>query len=195
MESRTAKQQAPHGESRVLLHTCCAPCSAPVIEAMLADGLRPTLFYFNPNIYPEAEYELRKNENKKHAQKLGLEFIDADYNRQGWLNCIMGLEKEPERGRRCLECFKMRLYATAEQAQSLGLRVIATTLTSSRWKSTAQVDEAGSWAASQFENVAYWARNWKSGGLTELRAKLLRENGFYNQKYCGCEFSIKPTGK
>ena len=84
----------------VLLHSCCAPCSAAIVEWMLAQDIRPTLYYFNPNIFPQEEYEIRKSECSRYAQKLGLEIIDGDYDHTAWLSDVAGLEDEPERGKR-----------------------------------------------------------------------------------------------
>jgi predicted adenine nucleotide alpha hydrolase (AANH) superfamily ATPase len=174
---------------KLLLHTCCAPCSAAIIEYLLAQEIRPTLFYFNPNIFPESEYEIRKSECSRYARSLGLEIIDGDYNHALWLQNISGLEKEPERGKRCLKCFNLRLFATAQLAQEKGFDAFATTLASSRWKNLEQIAEAGNRAASHFPDVTFWEKNWRKEGLSERRQILLKENGFYNQQYCGCEFS------
>ena len=152
----------------VLLHSCCAPCSAAIVEWMLAQDIRPTLYYFNPNIFPQEEYEIRKSECSRYAQKLGLEIIDGDYDHTAWLSDVAGLEDEPERGKRCLQCFKIRLLATAKLADESGFRLFTTPLASSRWE-----------------------KNWRKGGLSERRKILLAENGFYNQQYCGCEFSFR----
>jgi predicted adenine nucleotide alpha hydrolase (AANH) superfamily ATPase len=173
----------------LLLHACCAPCSAAVIEWLLNEDIRPALFFFNPNIYPVEEYEIRKNELKRYAKTLGIEFIDGDYDHELWLRAVKGLEDQPERGSRCMECFKLRLRTTAERASERGFAKIATTLASSRWKNPEQIAVAGKWAVAQFSNVEFWDRNWRKGGLSERRRILLRENGFYNQQYCGCEFS------
>ena len=153
----------------VLLHSCCAPCSAAIVEWMLAQDIRPTLYYFNPNIFPQEEYEIRKSECSRYAQKLGLEIIDGDYDHTAWLSDVAGLEDEPERG----------------------FRLFTTTLASSRWKSLQQITEAGKWAAARFEGLEFWEKNWRKGGLSERRKILLAENGFYNQQYCGCEFSFR----
>ncbi|GHS96743.1 hypothetical protein FACS189421_02330 [Bacteroidia bacterium] len=173
----------------LLLHTCCTPCSAAIIEWLSVNAIRPALFFFNPNIYPWEEYELRKNELKRYAKSLNIDFIDGDYDHEQWLNAVKGLENQPERGRRCLECFKMRLFATAQLAHEKGFTQIATTLASSRWKNLEQIAEAGHWAVSQFSDVAFWDKNWRKEGLSERRRILLLENRFYNQQYCGCEFS------
>lgn len=175
----------------VLLHCCCAPCAAPILEYLVANQYRVTLYFYNPNIYPEQEYMIRKNELLRYAKQLGLPVVDDDYKHDEWLQCVAGLEQEKERGKRCLACFKMRLLATAKEAERLQIPVIATTLASSRWKSLTQIEEAGKWATSQVSGVEFWAKNWRKDGLQDRRRILLAENKFYNQQYCGCEFSMK----
>ena len=188
---RKIEIEAPMGEKTVLLHTCCAPCSSAIIEAMLQNGITPVIYYCNPNIYPQEEYEIRKEECTRYAQALGLEIIDADYDHEEWLAQMKGLEDEPERGGRCLKCFKLRLLRTAEYARQRGIKVIATTLASSRWKSLDQINEAGTWACEQVVTPVFWDKNWKKGGLQERRLQILKEFDFYNQQYCGCEFSMR----
>ncbi len=209
--------EAPMGETTVLLHTCCAPCSSAIIEAMVQNGITPVIYYCNPNIYPREEYEIRKNECTRYAQSLGLEIIDADYDHENWLEAVRGLEGEPERGGRCLKCFKLRLLRTAQYARERGIKVITTTLASSRWKSLDQINEAGQWACQTVssgkpgdfpdkepesgslsgnrqedtDEVIWWDRNWRKGGLQERRLQIIREYDFYNQLYCGCEFSMR----
>ena len=182
--------QAPMGETTVLLHTCCAPCSSAIIEALLQNGIRPVIYYCNPNIYPQEEYEIRKNECTRYAQSLGLEIVDADYDHDNWLEAMRGMENEPERGGRCLRCFKFRLSRTAQYAQTRGIKVITTTLASSRWKSLDQINEAG-YQACEGLDVVWWDRNWRKGGLQERRLQIIKEYDFYNQLYCGCEFSMR----
>lgn len=176
---------------QLLLHTCCAPCSAAIIEWLLQNDIRPVLYYYNPNIFPREEYDIRKAECARYARSLGLEIIDGDYEHGDWLEQIRGLEGEPERGKRCLQCFKIRMLATAKMAHIQGYECFATTLASSRWKSLEQIAEAGKWAAAQFEGMEFWEKNWRKGGLSERRRILLAQNGFYNQQYCGCEFSMR----
>lgn len=243
--------EAPLGETKVLLHTCCAPCSSAIIEAMMNNGITPVIYYCNPNIYPVEEYEIRKNECKRYAEALGLEIVDADYDHDNWLLQMKGLEDEPERGGRCLKCFKFRLLRTAEYARDHGIKVITTTLASSRWKSLDQINEAGFWACNAVENVPpddslsrrisaasfasarcseniaaatapdnnevnvgvpqgavgfgrlgvenvppddsviWWPYNWRKNGLQERRLEIIKEYDFYNQQYCGCEFSMR----
>lgn len=157
---------------------------------MLQHGIRPTIYYCNPNIYPLDEYNTRKDECTRYAQSLGLDIIDADYNHEHWLDTVKGYENEPERGSRCMLCFKMRLRSTAAYAHTHGFGVITTTLASSRWKSLDQINAAGAWAVEPFGDVVWWDQNWRKGGLSERRIAIIKEYGFYNQQYCGCEFSM-----
>lgn len=180
----------PGGATRVLLHTCCAPCSSAIIECLMRHGVTPTIYYCNPNIYPREEYEIRKNECTRYAHSLGLDIVDADYDHEAWLGCVRGLEAEPERGGRCMECFKLRLRQTARYAHEHGYAVITTTLASSRWKSLEQINRAGAYAVAPFDDVVWWEQNWRKGGLQERRLAIIKEYGFYNQQYCGCEFSM-----
>ena len=209
MGKKKDKIQAPMGETKVLLHTCCAPCSSAIIEAMLKNGITPVIYYCNPNIYPYDEYLIRKNECTRYAESLGLEIIDDDYDHEGWLQAVKGMENEPERGGRCLKCFKIRLLRTAEYAASHGMKVITTTLASSRWKSLDQINEAGQWACKEVAGglstplemtegelemtptPVWWDQNWRKGGLQERRLQIIKEYDFYNQLYCGCEFSMR----
>jgi len=181
----------PNGETKVLLHTCCAPCSSAIIECLMKNGITPYIYYCNPNIFPFEEYEIRKNECTRYAQSLGLQIIDDDYDHERWRSEMIGLENEPERGERCLKCFKYRLLRTAEYAHENGFSVITTTLASSRWKSLEQIEEAGKFATSQYPDVVFWAQNWRKGGLQERRLQIIKEYNFYNQQYCGCEFSMR----
>ena len=180
----------------ILLHCCCAPCSSAIIEWMMQNDYRPVLFFSNPNIYPQEEYLIRKNELTRYATELGLQVIDDDYDHQLWLQQVAsGRENEPERGSRCLECFRMRMLRSARKCKELGITTFTTTLASSRWKSLEQIAIAGHWAAEQVGGVEFWDRNWRKGGLQQRRSELLREHQFYNQLYCGCEFSMAILDK
>ena len=85
----------PQGCKRVLLHACCAPCSSAIVEWLQAHDIQPVIYYYNPNIYPESEYEIRKAESKRHAESLGIEWIEGSYDHEAWLRDIKGLENEP----------------------------------------------------------------------------------------------------
>ena len=181
----------PEGLSHVVLHACCAPCSSAIVEWMLNHEIMPIVFYFNPNIFPRKEYDIRKEESKRHADMLGIKWIDGDYDHRAWLEEMEGLENEPEKGKRCMRCFEMRLVATALLAKKMDIRFFTTTLASSRWKSIEQITQAGMKAQQKVEGTEFWAQNWRKGGLYERRNQLLKEYAFYNQVYCGCEFSMR----
>ena len=209
--SKQSSIVVPEGCDTLLLHACCAPCSSAIVEWLLAHDVTPVIYYFNPNIFPREEYEKRKNESKRHAESLGITWFDGDrfrtgasnpcgYGHEEWLRSVQGLEQEPERGRRCAECFYHRLFYTARKAQELDIPFFATTLASSRWKNLDQINEAGMKAEQMVnrypadsivhEPVHFWAQNWRKDGLQERRNQLLKTYGFYNQTYCGCEFSM-----
>ena len=186
------KLEPPQGCSKVLLHSCCAPCSGAILECMVQNGIRPAIFFSNSNIVPRDEYELRKQEIVRYAESMGLTVIDDDYDHEAWLQHVKGLEDEPERGSRCMECFKFRLRRAAQYAAAHGYDALVTTLASSRWKSLEQVNAAGE-SACQGLPVTFWAGNWRKGGLQPRRNEIIREQNFYNQDFCGCEFSrISP---
>lgn len=186
--------EVPGGATKVLLHACCAPCSSAIVECLMKNGIRPVIFYSNSNIYPFEEYGHRLNECLRYAKKWGLEIVEDQYDHDAWEGCAAGLENEPERGGRCLKCFKFRLLRAAEYASAHGFEVLTTTLASSRWKSLDQVNEAGRWACAQVQGVTWWDQNWRKGGLQERRNQIIKEENFYNQLYCGCEYSQKKPG-
>ena len=158
---------------------------------MLDNGIVPTVFFSNSNIFPEEEYIIRRSELERHLLSLGVAFAEDDYDHSSWLDAVKGLEHEPERGARCLKCFKFRLLRVARYAADNGFTHLATTLASSRWKDIDQINEAGMWAAQQAGGVTFWPQNWRKGGLQDRRNELLHLYAFYNQQYCGCEYSIR----
>lgn len=185
---KTFKIEPPIDTNTVVLHSCCAPCSSAIVEALLKINIKPIIFYYNPNIYPSEEYNKRKDECKRFAQLNNLTQFDADYNHNEWLEYIKGYESDCERGQRCLLCFKMRMLKTAQFALANNIPLFTTTLASSRWKNLEQINQAGIFAQQQ-TSVMFWSQNWRKGGLQQRRNELLKEYAFYNQLYCGCEFS------
>ncbi|MBO4447068.1 MAG: epoxyqueuosine reductase QueH [Bacteroidales bacterium] len=191
MSAPLVKLTPPSAEGPVLLHACCAPCSSAVLECMVQNGIKPVLFFSNSNIDTREEYDKRFAELRRYAASFGIEAIGDEYDHNAWLEAVKGLEDEPERGRRCLKCFRYRLMRAAEYARSHGAACLTTTLASSRWKSLDQVSQAGSSVCG--DGVLWWDMNWRKGGLQPRRAELIREWVFYNQTYCGCEFSQLGT--
>ena len=175
-----------HAERKIVLHSCCAPCSAAILEWLLGNEIRPLIFYFNPNIFPLEEYNLRKSENQRYAASLGLDFVDDDYDHVTWRNAMKGLENEPERGLRCAACFTYRLMETAKFAKKCGIEIFTTTLSSSRHKSFNQIVDAALKAETTHLGTQFWAKNWRKGDLPKRAAEISKINCFYRQNYCGC---------
>lgn len=183
----------PNGADKLLLHSCCAPCSGEVMEALLSSKIDFSIFFYNPNIHPVQEYEIRKEENISFAKKHKIPFIDADYDKDNWFARVKGLEWEPERGKRCTACFDMRFERTALYAYEHGFSVISSSLGISRWKDMNQINEAGTRAAGRYPDMEYWTYNWrKNGGAARMYEIAKREN-FYKQEYCGCVYSLRDT--
>jgi predicted adenine nucleotide alpha hydrolase (AANH) superfamily ATPase len=184
---------ADHG--KVLLHSCCAPCSGEIMDAMRAAGIDYTIFFYNPNIHPFKEYELRKNENIRFAEKFHVPFVDADYDRDDWFARAKGMENEPERGIRCTMCFDMRLERTALYAHEHGFPVMTSSLGISRWKNMQQVNDCGIRAASRYPGLVYWDYNWRKGGGSARMIEISKREHFYQQEYCGCIYSLRDANR
>ena len=168
--------------------SCCAPCSCGAIK-QLADGEIPDIddfivLFYNPNIFPEAEYQKRLREQIKYCEKLGVKYATLEYNHDAWRNAVRGLENEPERGARCDKCFAFRFCMGREFAIKNGYNAIASVFGVSRHKDQAQVDRAGKLSCGE---IKYLPIKWNEN----LRAQKNRESDFYRQNYCGCEFSFR----
>lgn len=205
--------QPPGNEKKILLHSCCAPCSCSIIQRMVESGIEPTVYFYNPNISPKEEYEHRKREVIRFVQKIKVPFVDADYEVDGWLEATQGHEEDAERGKRCTICFEMRLGKTAAYAAGNGFKVFATSLGISRWKDLDQVNRAGrraamkclaslagqsiygGRAASLFPGLAYWDHNWRLDGGQEKMERIIKEENIYRQNYCGCRYSLRESLK
>ena len=189
------KLETPNGESSLLLHSCCAPCAGEVMEAVAASDIDTTVYFYNPNIHPIEEYELRKEENKRYCEALDFKFIDADYDKDSWFDRIKGLEDEPERGERCTKCFDMRFERSALFAHENNFSLFATTLGISRWKDLDQVNNSGLRAANRYDNLAFWDFNWRKQGGSSRMIEISKREEFYQQEYCGCVYSLRDTNK
>lgn len=192
LDSESRLEQAA-STRQVLLHSCCAPCSGELMEAMLESGISMTIFFYNPNIHPKKEYEIRKNENIRFAEKMKIKFVDADYDVQDWFGRANGMENEPERGIRCTMCFDMRFARTALYAHENGFKVFTSSLGISRWKNMDQINECGVRAASHYEGMEYWTHNWRLGGGSERMYQIAKREQFYKQEYCGCIYSLRDS--
>ncbi len=192
---RKEKLEFPDPSNNVLMHSCCAPCAGELMEAIAEAGVEQTIFFYNPNIHPLKEYNIRKEENIRYAEKMGLKFIDADYDVTDWFARAKGMEKDPERGRRCSMCFDMRFLRTALYAHEHGFNVITSSLGISRWKNMEQINESGHFAASHYPGVQYWDYNWRKDGGSSRMYEIAKREEFYAQQYCGCVFSLRDTNE
>jgi epoxyqueuosine reductase len=183
----------PQGEQRVLMHSCCAPCAGELMEQMLANGIDLTIFFYNPNIHPKKEYEIRKEENIRFAEKMRIPFIDADYDVDNWFARARGMEREPERGMRCTACFDMRFERTALYAHEHSFKIITSSLGISRWKNMEQINQSGLRAASRYPDMTYWTYNWRKSGGSARMYEIAKQEEFYAQQYCGCIYSLRDT--
>ena len=172
----------------VLLHSCCAPCSSAILEWLLQHDYAPTIFYFNPNIFPQEEYLVRKNECQRYAAKLGVPFVDGDYDHALWREAVKGLEKIPEGGERCFACFALRLKEAARLAAEKGFDFFTTTLTISPLKNAAKINEIGQQCAEE-SGVVWLPTDFKKKEGYKRSIELSAEYGLYRQDYCGCVFS------
>ncbi len=183
----------PFVSKKILLHCCCAPCACSIIDRMLESQISPTVYFYNPNIFPQDEYSRRKEEVMRFSKKRNVAFIDEDGDEKLWGIAIRGLEEESERGKRCDACFQFRLDKTAQYAQKAGYKFFATSLGISRWKDLGQVNAAGKRAELKTKGVMFWDMNWRVRGGQEMMTKLIREENFYRQTYCGCKFSLENS--
>ena len=182
---------------RLLLHSCCAPCSSYVIE-YLSKYFYITVLYYNPNISPFMEYNKRKEEQKRLIQEMPtvypVQFLDCDYENDLYEKAICGLEEEPERGSRCSVCFRLRLEKTAKIAKENGFDYFGTTLTVSPYKNCQVINEIGE-DLSQIYDVPYMVSDFKKKNGYKRSIELSHEYGLYRQNYCGCKYSKREREK
>lgn len=174
-------------KKKLLLHSCCAPCSTACIERLM-ESFDITVFYYNPNIDTIEEFNLRANEQVRYCEKLKLDCIVANFDKQSFLIAANGLENESEGGARCEKCFHLRLSETAKKCLELGFDYFATTLTVSPLKNAKLINEIG-FSLEKSVGAKYLPSDFKkqNGYLNSI--KLSKENNLYRQNYCGCEFS------
>lgn len=173
-------------EKKILLLSCCAPCSCAVIENMAQEGYDFTVVFYNPNIRPFEEYEKRLKENKKVCDAYDVPFIDLEYDNERWCDAIKGLESEPERGSRCEVCFHLRLKRVMEYAAENGFDAVASVLGVSRYKDLDQVNRNAN-KASRETAVEYIHIEGRKNGMQERKNELIKILDLYDQNYCGCK--------
>ncbi len=175
-------------DKRLLLHSCCAPCSSHCLSE-LSPQIGVTVLYYNPNLDCAGEYEKRKREQLRFLRETGLaDFLDCDYAPEDYLAAVRGLEEEKEGGARCAVCFRLRLDRTAREAKARGFDYFATTLTVSPLKNAKFINTIGFDVAEEV-GVRYLPSDFKKRGGYLHSVKLSEEYGLYRQDYCGCAFS------
>lgn len=187
------KLVSPQGIRKALLHCCCVACAGDIVESMLASGVIPTLFFYNPNIDSLQEYQKRKKFAENFALKKKIDFVDGDYFPQDWSLAIKGLEGEPEGGKRCEKCFELRLGKAAHYAAGHGFQLFTSTLGISRFKNFEKITVCGKKVAGQYAGLIYWDYNWRKKGGSERMYKIAKDENFYMQGYCGCVFSLEQA--
>lgn len=173
---------------KILLHSCCAPCGGQVITELRKQGFEVTVFFYNPNIFPFEEYEIREKEIEKFCQSQNINFIKGDWNHQDWLEFIKGGEKEQEGGMRCIKCYEFRLEKISKYAQENNFDYFASTLSISPHKNAFKINEVGRQLAQKYK-INFYEADWKKHDGFKKSCQLSKKYNFYRQTYCGCEFS------
>ena len=191
LEAVIEKMQNDQQVSTLLLHSCCAPCSSNVIE-YLYSYISITVFYYNPNIYPEEEYEKRVEEQMRFIRvfptKYPVKFLRGDFDKERFYKEVKGYEQEKEGGERCFRCYRLRLLKTVETAKRMGMDYVTTTLSISPLKNAAKLNEIGEQLAKDHK-IAWLYSDFKKKDGYKRSVELSNQYGMYRQDYCGCVFS------
>ena len=195
---KTIEQLGKEGKvPSLLLHSCCAPCSSYVLE-YLSQYFEITVFYYNPNIYPESEYTKRIWEQQKLIEELPakhpISFMAGPYDKERFYEMASGLEHVKEGGARCMKCYELRLREAARIAKNAGFDYFTTTLSISPLKKAERLNEIGQRLGEEYE-VEYLLSDFKKKNGYKRSIELSKIYGLYRQDYCGCEFSMENRDK
>lgn len=182
---------------RLLLHSCCAPCSSYVLE-YLSQYFEITVLFYNPNIYPPKEFEKRMEEEQSLIDRMKvihpIHMIEGRYHDQEFYQAVKGFEEVPEGGERCFRCYELRLREAAAAARDGGFDYFTTTLTISPLKNAAKLNEIGERMAEEY-GCSYLPSDFKKRNGYKRSIELSKEYGLYRQDYCGCVFSMRRKGE
>ena len=175
----------------VLLHACCAPCSSAIVECMLRNGMKPTVYFSNSNIYPQQEFDIRKHELMRFLEAQQVPYVEDEYDHEEWLATIVGIGEGTGAGKPLLGVFPISSDSCCQ--------VCPGTWIPSAYHHAGfiemeehQADRCRrTYCGKGCPDVEWWDMNWRKGGLQNRRGELLKQNEFYNQLYCGCEFSMR----
>lgn len=179
-----------NNENKLLLHACCAICSGYPVSSLKDAGYSVSVYFYNPNIFPEEEYAKRLEAERTLCKHFNIDLIEGDYNPEEFYACAKGLENEPEKGLRCDKCFELRLRKTAEQAKLLGINQFTTSIVISPHKNFNKLTEIGEKIAEEY-GLKYLAIDFKKKDGFLKTNKISKELNLYRQNYCGCKFSIR----
>lgn len=197
LEETIAKNQREERVPSLLLHSCCAPCSSYCLE-YLSQYFKITVFYYNPNIYPESEYTKRIWEQQKLINELPakhpISFMAGPYDKERFYEMASGLEHVKEGGARCMKCYELRLREAAKIAKNAGFDYFTTTLSISPLKKAERLNEIGQRLGEEYE-VEYLLSDFKKKNGYKRSIELSKIYGLYRQDYCGCEFSMENRDK
>lgn len=174
---------------KLLLHTCCAPCSAYIIQLLKKD-YEVTGYFYNPNVHPEAEYQKRLEEEQRYFNKIGLELIEGPYDERDWFELTKGHEDDPEKGERCWICYRMRLEHVSRFGLEHGFELFTTTLSLSPHKDAEKINQIGREIAEEI-GLRFLEADFKKNDGFRKSLKISRCEHFYRQNYCGCVYSQK----
>lgn len=177
---------------RLLLHCCCGPCATAVHERLARD-FEVVCYWYNPNIQPAEEYRKRLDALRQLADATGMELLIEEGGEAEWAEAIAGLEAEPEGGRRCDICFRLRLEKAAAKAAEMGCEYFSTTLTVSPYKPAAKVNPIGE-AVAEEVGIKFLAADFKQRDGFKRSVELSKQYGLYRQRYCGCMYSMLEKG-
>lgn len=185
-----AENQNTNYSKKILLHACCAICSAYPISLLTDMGYSVVVFFYNPNIYPQDEYFKRLEAQKALCEHYGCELIVAEYEQDEYFEFVKGLENEPEKGLRCDKCFELRLKRTAKMAQVLNIKTFTTSIGISPHKNFEKLTQIGQSIAKEY-GLEYFAQNFKKQDGFLRTNQISKSLNLYRQNYCGCKFSIR----
>lgn len=177
-------------KDKIILHACCAICSAYPVSYLKDAGYSVTVYFYNPNIYPDAEYQKRLEAQRTLCKHFDVELIEGNYAKEEFYNCAIGLENEPERGKRCIECFKLRLEKTAQLTKEKGLDNFTTSIVISPHKNFSLLSSLGKEIAQKY-SLNYIDIDFKKKDGFLKTNRIAKELELYRQNYCGCEFALR----
>lgn len=177
-------------KDKIILHACCAICSGYPVSYLIDAGYSVSVYFYNPNIYPDSEYQKRLEAERILCNHFNIELIEGEYDRESFFAYAKGLEDEPEKGRRCIECFRLRLEKTAQLAKKMNIKNFTTSIVISPHKNFALLSKLGKEIAEK-HNLNYLDIDFKKKDGFLKTNKIAKSLNLYRQNYCGCEFALK----